>query len=149
MKWVAILVIILLVAGCAAGGYLYMQESDKLKEAQSDINSLQSNVSSLQTEYEAVSEELASIKEVYPPRHFESEDELRDWRESVGLLGGDSLPDAYLKLQEMALSDGYIVSVRLYQSGGTWWIGCIALAGNSFYGLPYDSFELLFLRDVD
>jgi len=141
-KAVAIPIIILLAAGCVAGGYFYMQLSDQLTDAQSDINSLQSD-------YDAAQEELASIKEVYPPRNFNSEAELREWRTSVGLLKEYSVPEGYIKLQEMALSDGYIVSVRLFQEGGTWYFSGLAVAGNSFYAFLPTSLELVYLRDVE
>lgn len=48
-KWIAISTMVVLLAGVGVVGYLYMQESDKLKDAESEIGGLQTNVSSLQT----------------------------------------------------------------------------------------------------
>jgi len=39
----------------------------------------QSKYEALQAEYEAVNQELTEIKEVYPPRDFESYSELSEW----------------------------------------------------------------------
>ena len=48
MKWLAVTVIIILAVGTVGGGYLYLQETNKLKDAQSEIVALEGNVATLE-----------------------------------------------------------------------------------------------------
>ncbi len=59
MKWLAITVIILLVAGLAAAGYFYLQETNKLKDAQSEIVALEGNVATLEENVSTLETNLA------------------------------------------------------------------------------------------
>jgi len=61
-KWIAISIIVILVAGVAAAGYFYLQETNKLKDAQSKIVALEGNVSTLDVRL-AVAEAEVSILE--------------------------------------------------------------------------------------
>ena len=47
-KWIIIPIIGVLVAGLIAIGFLYLQETNKLKDAQSEIVTLEGNVSTLE-----------------------------------------------------------------------------------------------------
>ena len=48
MKWLAVTVIIVLVVGVVGVGYLFLQETNKLGEAEAEIVSLEGNVASLE-----------------------------------------------------------------------------------------------------
>jgi hypothetical protein len=47
-KWIAIPIIVVLAVGLIAMGFLYRQETNKLKDAQSEIVTLEGNVSTLE-----------------------------------------------------------------------------------------------------
>ena len=136
-KMIAIPLIIFLVIGVGVLGFLYINESGKLNDAESEISSLENNVSSLQssltnkdalisglyddldianTSLEAqqdinivLTEDLEKITD---PRHFSSLSELVDWLDQDAtdvFYGGEPLNELAYILQVSALRDGYIL----------------------------------------
>lgn len=136
-KWIAIPLIVLLVAGCGALGFLYFQVNDKLSDAEAEVSSLEGSVSSLQSSLSAKDTEISSLesnlevanasiqaqqtintvltdelKSIKDPKHFTSLSELVDW------LAQDDTDWAYPSadqeelifiLQVNALRDGYLL----------------------------------------
>lgn len=136
-KWIAIPLIVLLVAGAGALGFLYFQESDKLKDAESEISSLEGNVSSLQSSLSAKDIEISSLesnlevanaslqaaqainivladelRSIKDPRHFTSLPELVDWLDQDDtdiIYAYKSLEELAFILQVAALRDGFLL----------------------------------------
>lgn len=110
---------LLLVAGLAAVLVLLFVSRAEYNDLQDDLASLQDDLAGLQIEYDSATAELADIKQLYPPRDFASEQELREWlaNNDVSDMPAPSLADVEaryalaLKIQEDALADGYIISV--------------------------------------
>ena len=117
----------------------------EIEKVQSDLTDLQAAYDALVAEHEAINEELAEIKKVYPLRNFDSVEELIEWRESVGVLDFTALYQGCQKLQELALNDGYIVSVSTYwhQQDQIWYTCCLAVAGDSLYSFYPDNVEFI------
>ncbi len=99
-----------------------------------DNDALQADYDALYTNYVAVEAELADIQQVYPPRDFESRQELVDWRNGAGIFDTINPTDDCRSLQQVALRDGYIVSVSTGLELDSP-VGCRAIAGDSFYQL--------------
>lgn len=85
------------------------------------LDSTNSELDSTKTQLESTKSELSSIKQVYPPRHFNSYNELRAWL-------GSSLPELdrnltvwkqALQLQTLALKKGVIISVSPVSANST------------------------------
>lgn len=136
-KWIAIPLIVLLAAGAGALGFLYFQESGKLKDADVEISSLEGNVSSLQSSLSAKDTDISSLesdlgvanasiqaqqaintvltdelKNIKDPRHFTSLSELVDWLDQDDtdiLYASKSLEELAFILQVAALRDGYLL----------------------------------------
>jgi len=142
LNWVLIGVVILclaivpLLGGCVA--------KSKYEALQADYQALQADYDALNADYQAASSELADIKAVYPPRDFESYSELSEWA-NKHIKPERSTADKWygeaLKVQEEALTDGYIVSANIsditdYSTGwtGRTFLVCnTAVAGGTLY----------------
>ena len=61
-KWIAIPIIGVLAVGAIVLGVFYFQETDKLKDAQSQISTLQGNISTLQTELADTQAEVLALE---------------------------------------------------------------------------------------
>lgn len=61
-KWVVIPIIIILTIGTITNGYFYMQESDKLEEAQSEIAALEVNVSALEGNLSTLKGDVSALE---------------------------------------------------------------------------------------
>jgi hypothetical protein len=96
-------------------------------------------------EYEALEAELNGIKEVYPPRDFDSLSELENWlsnndisEEPITEYADDWFRKA-LRIQEDAFEDGYIISADydLWEDGETASVWCTAIVrGRVFFWNP-------------
>ena len=67
-KWIAIPIIGVLAAGLIAMGFLYQQETNKLKDAQSEIVTLEGNVSTLEAEISALEARMSPKLNLSPLR---------------------------------------------------------------------------------
>ena len=69
-KWIIITVVIILAAGTITNGILYLQESNKLKDIQSQLSALSDDVSILQEDIQsrilALEETFSTLISVYP-----------------------------------------------------------------------------------
>lgn len=109
---------LLLITGLAAVLVLLFVSRAEYSSLEADLANLQDDLAALQTEYDSTQAELADIKQLYPPRNFSSEQELREWlaANDVSNMPAPSLADVEaryalaLKIQEDALADGYIIS---------------------------------------
>jgi len=136
-KWIAIPLIVLLVAGCGALGFLYFQAKDNLSDAEAEISSLEGNVSSLQSSLSAKDIEISSLesnlevanaslqaaqtintvltdelRSIQDPRHFASLPELVDWLDQDDtdiIYAHKSLEELAFILQVAALRDGFLL----------------------------------------
>ena len=136
-KWIAIPLIVLLVAGAGALGFLYFQESVNLKDAEAEISSLEGNVSSLQSSLSTKTAEISSLeadlevanaslqaaqtintvladelRSIKDPRHFASLQELVDWLDQDDtdiIYAYKSLEELAFILQVAALRDGFLL----------------------------------------
>ncbi|MEE8583055.1 MAG: hypothetical protein V3S61_04185 [Dehalococcoidales bacterium] len=100
----------LLVAGLAAVLVL-------LFVSRAEYNNLEADLAGLQTAYDSTQAELADLKQLYPPRDFTSEQELREWLASNDVSeqpAATTVEEMYTKglaVQEAAARDGYLISV--------------------------------------
>jgi hypothetical protein len=100
----------LLVAGLAAVLVL-------LFVSRAEYNNLEADLAGLQTAYDSTQAELADLKQLYPPRDFTSEQELREWLASNDVSeqpAATTVEEMYAKglaVQEAAARDGYLISV--------------------------------------
>jgi len=157
-KMIAIPLVIVLVIGVGALGFLYMNESGKLNDAESEISTLGSSVSSLQTSLTSKDVEIVSLEDdldiasvslqaqqdinvtlteemekVTDPRHFSSLSEIVDWldQDSTDIYyGSEPLHELAYILQVAALRDGFILSALFEDWDGDYTIDNI---GNIAY----------------
>lgn len=122
-------------------------ESD-LADAESQASSLQSQVSSLQSTSSKASSDLAAIQEVYPPRHFTSATELRQWLAANAISDmpassvAETLVDKTLQLQEAALEDGYIISLDIDEDPDFFYVNALALIGGLIWIIDVETDEV-------
>ena len=86
-----------------------------------------------------------------PPRHFYDRAELNIWRQSVGIVGVNmNYVDGIMQLQQIALEDGYIVSIDLDWDESTdyWGVSLTALAGDGFYVIYPDDLTVTWFCQV-
>ena len=110
---------LLLIASLAVVLVLLFVSRAEYNDLETDLASLQDDLAGLQTLHDSTQAELADIKQLYPPRDFSSEQELREWlaANDVSDLPPLSMLDVELRyaralmIQEDALADGYIISV--------------------------------------
>ena len=124
---VAVLICIVFLIGWSVSGtvpkqkYLQLESQNEASKVENqslkaDLDEMSTNYSRLEQDYEAVSAELAQIREVYPPREFNSYQELTEWLRTNPVSDEgqkEYAEDTYeqaLRIQEDALKDGYIVS---------------------------------------
>jgi len=108
---------LLLVSGLAAVLVLLFVSRAEYSSLEADLVSLQGDLAALQTEYDSTQAELADIKQLYPPRDFTSEQELREWLANNDVSeqsAATTVEEMYAKglaIQETAAKDGYLISV--------------------------------------
>jgi len=108
---------LLLVSGLAAVLVLLFVSRAEYSSLEADLVSLQGDLAALQTEYDSTQAELADIKQLYPPRDFTSEQELREWLANNDVSeqpAATTVEEMYAKglaIQEIAAKDGYLISV--------------------------------------
>ena len=110
---------LLLIASLAVVLVLLFVSRAEYNDLETDLANLQDDLAGLQTLHDSTQAELADIKQLYPPRDFSSEQELREWlaANDVSDLPPLSMLDVELRyaralmIQEDALADGYIISV--------------------------------------
>lgn len=101
---------LLLVSGLAAVLVL-------LFVSRAEYSSLEADLAALQTMHDSTKAELADINQLYPPRDFSSEQELREWLANNDVSeqpAATTVEEMYAKglaVQEAAARDGYIISV--------------------------------------
>ncbi len=118
--------------------------------------SLQTNFNKLNDENKSVTQELASIKSIFPPRHFSSKQELKDWllkndvSERPTSILAEALYEKALDIQEAALKDGYIISTYIdyFIDSDTFVIVLEAIASGDVYVFNPESDDLLNLSEV-
>ena len=108
---------LLLVAGLAAVLVLLFVSRAEYNDLETDLASLQDDLAGLQTLHDSTKAELADIKQLYPPRDFASEQELREWlvnndvSEQAEATTVEEMYAKGLAIQEAAAKDGYLISV--------------------------------------
>lgn len=119
-----------------------------LDAALAETTSLQSQLSSLQSDYDATSSDLTAIQEVYPPRHFTSATELRQWLAANDISDmpatelAETLVDRTLQLQEAALEDGYIISLDIDEDPDFFYVNALALIGGLIWIIDVETDEV-------
>ncbi len=153
---IPLLISILLLGGCASSQTVELQgEIDKLQieideglfqieELHVETNKLRFENEELQTEIE-----LANPEEPSLPRNFNNEAELIEWRNAVGIVGSElSWVDSCVLLHEIALKEGYLVTLDVDVEEGVFGVSLTAIAGERFYQLWPDDTEVLFMAFV-
>lgn len=112
----------------------------ELVSLQTDYDALSSSYDELNEDYEAVTDELSQMKQIYPPRDFNSLSELRDWVENNDVSEKpvtQYVEDWYvrsLEIQEDAIKDGYVVSADYdVDEDGLVIAWCTAIAGGRLF----------------
>ena len=123
---VVLLLASLLLAACGV-------PQEDLDAARAEATSLRAQLSSLQSNYDAATSDLAAIQELYPPRHFTSATELRQWLAANDISDlpvtevPQTLVDKTIQLQEAALEDGYILSLDIDEDPDFFYVNALAL----------------------
>jgi hypothetical protein len=128
----------------------------ELSASQAKVSELTSSVEKQAAELETINAELVHIKEVYPPRHFNTVKELQDWlneNDASERPASTTVEAAYskaLEIQQDALEDGFIVSawIDYYFDEGTFYVNCTAVAGGVVWMWSPDTDELTNFSDM-
>ena len=106
------------------------------------LSDIKAELAYTEAELASTEAELTAIEEVYPPRHFDTYNELEDWVNKHTPFEYEvfDLAEKNLELQEQALADGYIWSVELLRFEDTGYHFSVgeAVAGDSFYYIAPD-----------
>jgi len=140
-NWLLIGLVVLCLAMVPLAGCVAKSEYEALQAdydaLNADNDALQADYDELYTNYAAVEAELADIQQVYPPRDFATRQALVEWRNTAGIFDTPNPLDDCRSLQQIALQDGYIVSISVGLEELTY--GCRAIAGDSIYQiLPWE-----------
>ena len=108
---------------------------------ESELQSVQSELDAAESELKDVNDEMAEIKKLYPPRHFDSYSELRDWlllndvSERQPIEDAETWYEKALDIQETALENGYIVSawIEYYEEPDTFTVACTAVVDGDIW----------------
>ena len=123
---------LLLIASLAVVLVLLFVSRAEYNDLETDLANLQDDLAGLQTLHDSTQAELADIKQLYPPRDFSSEQELREWLAAndvsdlppLSMLDVEHRYARALMIQEDALADGYIISVDF---DAPIYVACIAI----------------------
>ena len=128
-------VAVLLAASTGVGLWMWNSTETELAETKAELASTEAELASTEAELVSTEAELTEIEEHCPPRNFEDKFELSSWREEAGIVGeGLSWVDACLMLQEIGLSDGYILSIDVdVGTYGDSYVSLTVIAGENFY----------------
>lgn len=111
---------------------------DEFEELSEEFEDLEAELVEGNEERDALQAELMEIQDKCPPRHFVSRADLQTWRNQTGVVeAGDLLLSCEL-LQDLALRDGYVLSVCLCWDDYSVYVGCLAKIGASYYGVSPD-----------
>ena len=131
--------LVLLVASLLLAACGVPQEDHDTVVAERDAALVQ--VSSLESD-------LAAIREVHPPRHFNSATELREWLATNDISEmpvtevATVLVDKTLQLQEAALADGYIISLDIDEDPDFFYVNALALIGGLIWIVDVETDEV-------
>ena len=125
-------VAVLLAASTGVGFWMWSDAEAELTDTKAELVSTEAELVSTETELASTEAELTQIKEVYPPRHFETYDELADWvyEHTPFTYTPYTLLRRNLELQSEALADGYFWSVSYNREDE---IISVVIAGDSVY----------------
>jgi len=109
-----------------------------LADANSEISGLEGDVLALESTNASLTDELDTVKS---PRHFSSLSELTNWLDNddtnIAYAGERPIVQAFI-LMVRALRDGYIITVSIWESGGSVWVTNTAYIGSSIYRIDAD-----------
>ena len=113
-----------------------------LSDTEAELADTGTELADIEAELADTGAELAQIKEVYPPRHFDSYNELKEWvnEHTPFEYKVSNLAERNLELQQRALADGYVWGVGLIRLEGTPYhfsVG-VAVVDDSFYYIGPD-----------
>ena len=137
-------VAVLLAASTGVGFWMLSDTKAELADTKAELTSTETELADTEAELTSTKAELTEIEEVCPPRVFQDRPELVSWREATGIVGqGLSWVDRCLKLQEIGLSDGYILSMDVdVDEYGDSYVSLTAIAGENFYIVYPDELEV-------
>ena len=128
---IASIVAVLLAASTGAGFWLWSDVRAELTSTEAELASTEADLAVTEADLAVTEAELSELKEVYPPRHFETYSELEECierhtpiDESAGFFR------ACLTLQALVLADGYVFSA--FKDIDNTHV-CMAIAGDSVY----------------
>ena len=123
-------VAVLLAASTGVGLWMWNSTETELAETKAELASTEAELASTDTE-------LTDIKEVYPLRDFESYSELEAFvRDSIqpDTTTADNWYRSTLKVQELAMEQGYLVSAGICDAGDEGFIVFnLAVAGDNLW----------------
>lgn len=136
-------VAVLLAVSTGVGFWMLSDTKAELNSTMAELTDTEAELTETKTELTSTKAELTEIEEVCPPRDFQDRSELVSWREAIGVVGqGLSWVDRCLKLQEIGLSDGYILSMDVDVLDGDIYVSLTAIAGENFYIVYPDELEV-------
>ncbi len=137
-------VAVLLAVSTGLGYWMLSDTNAELDSTMAELTDTEAELTETKTELTSTKAELTEIEELCPPRDFQDRSELVSWREATGIVGqGLSWVDRCLKLQEIGLSDGYILSIDVdVDDYGDIYVSLTAIAGENFYIVYPDELEV-------
>ncbi|PVV83322.1 hypothetical protein DD509_07060 [Dehalogenimonas alkenigignens] len=123
--------------------------SSQVTNLSSQVQTLTSDKSKLETDKAALTQQVNDYKAKYPLKNFATEFALQSWllNAITKLNPLDDYPDQYYMLQRLAETDGYFLSVAIWEDDQFYYPELYAVAGNVVYvcyedGSIYPSFYL-------
>lgn len=131
-----------------------MNTRTELTNVRAELASTKIELTNTKAKLVSTQAELAAIEELFPPRYFEDVTELDLWINSQPKPNSESSDavqwlDRALGQQKVALNDGYIINVELWDTGsGYYYVDCTAmLQDGSYYFWDPDTNEIGYMLD--
>jgi len=148
----------LLLGGCGSAQIVELE--DKIDILQIEIDEGLSQIEELQIELNKATIEVSEgkaqlamlesdLSKFSLPRNFDNEADLIEWRKEVGIVGNElSWVDSCVLLHEIALKEGYLVTLDVDIYEEELGVSLTAVAGERFYQLYPDEIEVYFIAFV-
>lgn len=118
----------------------------QIEELQAELTRATIEIGERETEITRLEAELANFS---LPRNFDDEAELIEWRKEVGIVGSElSWADSCVLLHEIALREGYLVTLDVDIYEDEFGVSLTAIAGERFYQVYPDEIEVYFITFV-
>lgn len=118
---IASVMVVLVAAAAGVGFWMWNNTEAELAAAQAELAAAQARVAATEAELASSETELAAIEEVFPLRDFENYSELEVFVHGniqPYTTTADKWYRAALKMQKLAMEQGYLVSAAISDMGG-------------------------------